>query len=172
MIVDRVYFFPTVACTGTDGPTDKVYTGEIQLQDREVHFGAANTDNNCRVIRMTDNSKLYCARFKSKASAVNKALGHRILGHIVSFLSILLSLYLPQPPTTYFSLFLFLSSSSPGIANTSAGGGGRRTDKSPGVLDSAVLVRAQHIAARRAGCHILSDGRATVFILIPIITSF
>ena len=71
MLVDyrQSVFFSTVACTGTDGPADKVYTGEIRLQDRE-----ALPDNNCHVIRMTDNSKLSCARFKGRASAVNKAL--------------------------------------------------------------------------------------------------
>lgn len=109
MLVDyrQSVFSPTIACTGTDRPIDTVFAGEIQLQDREAHFGAANTDNNCHVIRMTDNSKLCCARFKSRASAVNKALEHRILGHIVSFLSTLLSLYLPLnlPPPIFHSFY-------------------------------------------------------------------
>lgn len=100
---------------------------------------------------MTDNSRLCCARFKSRAAAVNKRFWQRILGHVLSSLSILLSisLYLPPPISHSFSI---RSSLSPGIANTSAGG--RITDKSPGVLDSATLAGARHILACRTSCHI------------------
>lgn len=64
-------------------------------------------------------------------------------------LSILLSLYLPPP---IFHSFSIRSSLSPGITNTSAGG--RITDKSPGVLDSATLAGARHILACPTSCHI------------------
>lgn len=100
---------------------------------------------------MTDNSRLCWARFKSRASAVNKGFWKRILGHVLSFLSILLSISLYLPPPIFHS-FSIRSSSSPGIANTSAGG--RITDKSPGVLDSATLAGARHILACRTSCHI------------------
>lgn len=100
---------------------------------------------------MTDNSKLCCARFRSRASAVNKGFWQRILGHVLCLLSILLSISLYLPPPIFHS-FSIRSSSSPGIANTSAGG--RITDKSPGVLDSAALAGAQRVLARRARCHI------------------
>lgn len=100
---------------------------------------------------MTDNSRLCCARFKSRASAVNKGFWQRILGHILSLLSILLSISLYLPPPIFHS-FSICSSLSPGIANTSAGG--RITDKSPGVLDSATLAGARHILAYRTCCHI------------------
>lgn len=72
LIIGRVVF-PGVACTGTDAPTDRVWTGGIQLQDGEAHVGAANTHNNCHVTRMMDNSKLMCAGFRSRTSAVNNA---------------------------------------------------------------------------------------------------
>lgn len=107
---------------------------------------------------MTDNSRLCCARFKSRASAVNKRFWQRILGHVLSFLSILLSisLYLPPPISHSFSI---RSSLSPGIANTSAGG--RITDKSPGVLDSATLAGARHILACRTSCAYRIEKSAT-----------
>lgn len=100
---------------------------------------------------MTDNSKLCCARFRSRASAVNKGFWQRILGHVLCLLSILLSISLYLPPPIFHS-FSIRSSSSPGIANTSAGG--RITDKSPGVLDSAALAGVQRILACRTRCHI------------------
>lgn len=78
---------------------------------------------------------------------------YKELWDIFSFfsLSILLyiSLYLPPP---IFRSFSIRSSLSPGITNTSAGG--RITDKSPGVLDSATLAGARHIPACRTSCRI------------------
>lgn len=80
-----------------------------------------------------------------------KEFSQKSMGHILSFLSILLSisLYLPAP---IFHSFSIHSGLSPGITNTSAGG--RITDKSPGVLDSATLAGAPHILACRTRCHI------------------
>lgn len=98
---------------------------------------------------MTDNSRLCCARFKSRASAVNKGFWQRILGHTLSVLFTLLSLF--SSHHLFFTLSIRCSLSL-GIANTSAGG--RITDKSPGVLDSATLARAWYILACHSRCHI------------------
>ena len=72
------------------------------------------------------------------------------LWDIFSFfsLSILFSLYLLPP---IFHSFSIRSSLSPGITNTSAGG--RIADKSPGVLDSAILAGVRHILACPTSCH-------------------
>lgn len=64
--------------------------------------------------------------------------------------SIRLSISLCLPPPIFHS-FSIHSSLSPGITNTSAGG--RITDKSPGVLDSATLAGARHILACPTSCH-------------------
>lgn len=98
---------------------------------------------------MTDNSWLCCAWFKSRTSTANKRFWQRILGHILFIQPIYTSLYLPPP---IFHAFSIRSSLSPGITNTSAGG--RITDKSPGVLDSAPLAGAKHILACPTSCHI------------------
>lgn len=98
---------------------------------------------------MTDNSWLCCAWFKSRTSTANKRFWQRILGHILFIQPIYTSLYLPPP---IFHAFSIRSSLSPGITNTSAGG--RITDKSPGVLDSAPLAGAKHALACPTSCHI------------------
>lgn len=77
MLVDyrQSVFFPQLllVLAQTDQYRKSIHS-KIQLLDRDTHFSAADADNNCHVIRMTDNSKLSCARFKSRASAVNKGL--------------------------------------------------------------------------------------------------
>lgn len=72
-----------------------------------------------------------------------------IFSFFILSILVCISLYLP-PPT--FHSFSIRSSLSPGITNTSAGG--RITDKSPGVLDSATLAGARHILACPTSCHI------------------
>lgn len=159
LIIGRVHFFPTVACTGTDGPIDEAWTGEIRVQDRE-----ADTDNNCHVITMTDNSKLCCATLKSRASPVNNALG-QFWGILCPFFSHSSpSISLKVPPPIFHSFFYFTPARPLALLTPQRGGGGGRiTDKSPGVLDSAVLVRAQHILARRRGCHRLKSQTGHTF---------
>lgn len=76
MLVDyrQCIFFQLLLVLAQADQYRKSIHSKIQRQDRETHFSAADADNNCHVIRMTDNSKLCCARFKSRASAVNKGL--------------------------------------------------------------------------------------------------
>lgn len=105
LIIGRVYFFqPLLVLAQTDQYIKSIHARPTYRTGRPTLVRPMLTITVMSSEWQTIQS-LPCTRFKSRASAVNKGLWHRILGHIVSFLSTVLSLYLPQPPTTYFSLF-------------------------------------------------------------------
>lgn len=89
----------------------------------------------------------------------------------MGFWGILRPFFAHSSPSTshhlFFTLFYFAPARPLALLTPQRGVGGRITDKSPGVLDSAVLVRAQHILARGSGCHMLSERRR-----ISAVTSF